>query len=71
MTKKKPKQKLKITFHHVKAKNEEERLDQVRRVEETYDILFTETVKKLCELEGIDDEKYKLGLKFKKLKGID
>jgi len=66
MTNRKLKQKIKVTFHHVKAKNEEERLEQVRRVEEAYDIIFTETVKRLCELEGIDDEKYKLGQKFKK-----
>ncbi len=37
---KKKKEPLKITFHHIKPKNEEEAKEQIRKLEEAFNILF-------------------------------
>jgi len=42
---KKKKAPLKVTFHHIKPKNEAERQEQIKKVNGMFDILFNETMK--------------------------
>lgn len=49
MKNKKTKQEIKVVYHYVKPKNEEEAKEQARKVSMAYDIIFDETIKRMEE----------------------